>query len=231
MSSILLVACGAVLGRPAGFTGAHVSASLPDRVLPCPRGSVPVFTSRSSHLCKPCAAGYYAAAGICFACGVGRYQPNPKQSTNKTCIKCPSGYSTNRRQAVDICAKCIAGKFSDEDASAECKVCPAGYSSPGSITTNGSMSIKNLSWISTYCAACSKGSHGVLLFDNQERVLQSACACCPRGYFQASVGQLSCAVCTIGSSSPPGSSTCRCQVGYSAAWYNHSTWGQQACAA
>ena len=80
---------------------------------------------------RPCAAGWYNACPIPFAC----------------CVRCAAGKFSAAVGAltVDTCSDCAAGKFSAAHNATACTDCPAGMTSPiGSTTPGACVSPKTL---------------------------------------------------------------------------------------
>ncbi|ELP89830.1 protein serine/threonine kinase, putative [Entamoeba invadens IP1] len=183
--------------------------------------------STSSEICE---AGYYLSAGYCVKCIKGFYSIG---GTVGECTRCDELCATCDKTNGN-CTSCVGGcGFNGRG----CSLCPAGYFSPGGISTctvcrSGSYSFGGASVCSTCdstCGSCDKNngnctscSSGYILTDGRctpcwAGTIQNGDMCveCPTNYYSSS-GSASCTKCDttcVTCNSTNGYCT-SCQIGY-----------------
>ena len=174
------------------------------------------------------AAGFVThaqTAGVCKACGAGKYNDWFGQST---CSHCPDGqfqdatsytechacspgqFSKSVAGSVNaVCTNCNPGHFAGSAGSDSCTVCPAGKFTEsrfgGAITCSTCVAGKFSAAAATECTSCAAGTY-------QPAVESSDCTKCGAGKFNSLAGQssaFSCKACLSGTySTATGQSSC-----------------------
>ena len=154
----------------------------------CPVGST---SGPGSSYCT-CLPGMYWEVNACKACPAGSYSYG-----NKTfCMKCPEGATS--KMGADRCA-CSSGLYWDARARG-CGIC-----------VNGTYSEVN----STSCKECPNNTYSYLGADHcicpkGQYWRNNSCYLCPSGTYSRKEGSIICILCPKGSTSSPGSVSCKC---------------------
>ncbi len=202
--------------------------------IPCSPGSF--SGSANSIVCDVCGSGYVASTPgslTCSICVAGKYSANSTSSSS--CISCYSGtYSDQGLSACKVCSAgyfcvtgsplqqicpagtycppaigepmpCSAGRYNSAPGANQCLECPAGSACPGNSSHSNACSSGRFSPAgAAFCSVCEPGTFSPSFG-------QSRCLVCAAGYSCAGNGTITPTVCSVGSFSQSGATSCSSQ--------------------
>ncbi|ETV85408.1 hypothetical protein, variant 1 [Aphanomyces astaci] len=217
------IQCGYTSGLcAAGAIAMYCNATDHIACQPCVAG---YFAALGAEQCSVCPPGTYSTAGSaqCSDCPMGTYNALPAAPDVSSCVRCPVGTFSQSTRATSFatCQSCPSGSFSNVVGSIQCTPCIAGTFSNANASVCSSCAAGTFSQpAASACANCAPGSYTPF-------AAMGACLACPTGMY-SNASALQCTGCPVGTSSSRVMGTLADCAACAAGTYAE-TLGQSAC--